>query len=819
MRSAFDAMAYWLIDYYVAAMVVLTVVGVIQRAIRQPARRMAVHWGTLVGLALLVFLCVLPGWPRVRVMGIVRATPDAVAEPAPKRSGTDSNNRLTTPTTADSSIDGSSRQRSIDSKAPRPLLPQNGGWVVLPNDAVPAAKVPRAAPAPSEPAGLWGWVANRDWGLVRLTALAIFVLGWVLTTFRVVHGLIAARRVRLDAFEAPQSVVAELKKLVGNGRCPELLVSCSHPIPIVIGTLRPKILLPPQFAEKERPDDCRSVLAHELAHVHNGDLWLLALDRWLLPLLWMHPLYLRLRRSLRDDQELLADSVAASHSSRADYADMLVRWARRLAAEKQALQLSAAVGVWDRPTRLHDRIARLLHPSQRLELYCPRFWRMGSLLSLIALPTLLSTATVCPESPRWSDIFASLTSQPESNRNATCCHHRCSAAPATPPTPYFREQPAMAQILRLGGSIKSGRIGNLSFVTEVNMLFHETKDGQRVANKTIAEAPLPDLATFSHLRVLSLAGSQVTDSGLRKLSTLTELESLTLRDAHHLTEAGIAELARLPQLRRLELTNAHFEDVALDRLAGMRTLEELSVEGRNLSDETIEIAARMPNLRSLSLDLPNSQVDREAVISLHALPKLACLNLRCLEIPDDALFAVKSLASLRSLSLGDSRVSRRALARLRRSLPDLAVQTSRQTVRTRSRVSSEQTKNEAPRPNQALAQAGSSIPAMAAHPDDSQTRIFTLRFYPPFTKVEWKLTFVDSNVASSMSREFVIRIDATLVFRCRLRRVGSDWKAEQFELTSIRDGVEEPIDGSDATLRWGRASKEWTETSGQRTID
>ncbi len=377
----------------------------------------------------------------------------------------------------------------------------------------------------------------------------------------------------------------------------------------------------------------------------------------------------------------------------------------------------------------------------------------------------------------------------------------------------------MAQILRLGGSFKSGRIGNTSFVTEVNLLFHETKDGQRGENKTVAETSLPDLATLSHLRVLSLAGNQVTDSCLRKLSTLPELESLVLRDAHNLTEAGIAELAKLRQLRRLEVTNAHFDDAALDRLAGMLTLEDLSVEGRNLSDETIEIAARMPNLRSLSLDLPTSQVDREAVISLHALPKLARLNLRCLEIPDDALFAIRQLPSLRSLSLGDSRVSPRALARLRRSLPGLAVQTSLHTARIPSRNSAEETKDPATRLPEALAQAAVAAPAVAFQPAAPETRVFAFRVCPPLTKTEWTLTFVDSNVALSASREFAIRVDATLVFRCRLCRVGSGWKVDRCELTANSEGVDEPIEGGTATLRWGRATKEWTGASGQRTID
>ena len=260
MKSGFDAIAYWVLDYYIAATVVLSIVTLAQRRIAQPARRLALHWGTLVGLALLVVLCILPGWPRLDLTMLLRF--------------------------------GSPTQAFVGH-----------------HSSIGASAASSTGP------GFWSRLVAWDLAWLRLLAVAVFGLGSALTVFRVVHGVLAARRVRFGASRAPRSLIAVLEKLVGKERCPELLVSRSHPIPIATGAFWPKILLPPLFAERERPDDCRSVLAHELAHIRNGDLWLLALDRWLLPLFWMHPLYLRLRRSIRDDQELLADGFAVAHSS------------------------------------------------------------------------------------------------------------------------------------------------------------------------------------------------------------------------------------------------------------------------------------------------------------------------------------------------------------------------------------------------------------------------------------------------------------------------------------------------------------------------
>jgi uncharacterized membrane protein len=72
MRSTLDVIAYWLIDYYVAATLLLVVVALAHRVISQPTRRLALHWGALVGLVLLAVFSLLPSWPRIDVMNAVR---------------------------------------------------------------------------------------------------------------------------------------------------------------------------------------------------------------------------------------------------------------------------------------------------------------------------------------------------------------------------------------------------------------------------------------------------------------------------------------------------------------------------------------------------------------------------------------------------------------------------------------------------------------------------------------------------------------------------------------------------------------------------
>ncbi len=111
---------------------------------------------------------------------------------------------------------------------------------------------------------------------------------------------------------------------------PQLLVSERLPSAVALGLWRPTVVLPCEFCERVTDEELRSVLAHELAHVLHGDLWLLAALLCLAPLLWCQPLFWLLRRRVRLDQETLADAAAADHTSRPDYAANLLAWARNV---------------------------------------------------------------------------------------------------------------------------------------------------------------------------------------------------------------------------------------------------------------------------------------------------------------------------------------------------------------------------------------------------------------------------------------------------------------------------------------------------------
>ena len=112
-------------------------------------------------------------------------------------------------------------------------------------------------------------------------------------------------------------------------------------------------------------------------------MWLLALGRCLLVLLYAHPLFWWLRRAIRGDQELLADAAAAG-DYRPAYAEELLRLIRQTAAPS-LLAASAAVGIWEGSSQLSRRIAMLLDETFGVEPRGSRSWRYRTLAVLVLL--------------------------------------------------------------------------------------------------------------------------------------------------------------------------------------------------------------------------------------------------------------------------------------------------------------------------------------------------------------------------------------------------------------------------------------------------
>jgi BlaR1 peptidase M56/Carboxypeptidase regulatory-like domain len=371
MRPWSAMMSDWLVDYYALTTVILVAAVVVMGRLRQPARRLAVARSAVVGLAMLAILAALPGWPRASWRSRPGRTPSDRPTIA-AASGPDSG--ITTPAQL------ATRPEPRDATPTGPSLPAG------------RAEGLRAGGASTQP-GVGPWVRiptvewTSDWPDLAGRAFAagsVLVLAWLGI------GLWQTTVLRRRSRPAPQWSRDVLADIVGDGRAaPDLLVSDRPAQPVAVGVLRPAIVLPERFVEDEPRCRLEAALAHEWVHIHNRDLWWIALSAFLMPVLFAHPVYWWLRRRAREDQELLADAAAAE--GRVDYAEALLSWARQT-PDRPRLAAAGSLALWERPSQLKRRIIVLLDRDFRVEPTCPRLWGLGirgaMALSVLALSVL-----------------------------------------------------------------------------------------------------------------------------------------------------------------------------------------------------------------------------------------------------------------------------------------------------------------------------------------------------------------------------------------------------------------------------------------------
>ena len=151
--------------------------------------------------------------------------------------------------------------------------------------------------------------------------------------------------------------------------------------PAVIGLLRPRILLPADFARRYSAEERALVLAHEQEHLRRRDLPVQAAFAALRCLFWFNPLAHLAAACLRVDQELACDAaVLARHpGARRRYGEALLK--------TELAGFGIPVGCpWLSGHPLKERLAMLKRP-----LPAPRRRRTGlGLVALLAAATSLA---------------------------------------------------------------------------------------------------------------------------------------------------------------------------------------------------------------------------------------------------------------------------------------------------------------------------------------------------------------------------------------------------------------------------------------------
>jgi ankyrin repeat protein/beta-lactamase regulating signal transducer with metallopeptidase domain len=232
-------------------------------------------------------------------------------------------------------------------------------------------------------------VAERRYDVFYVGIAAVLVLGVAALTFRLAR--VYARLVRASrrAEPAPAGVQGEYERAARAAKAPvpRVLVSRAVRSPLVMGVVRPAVLLP-AGAGDEGVACSRAIVLHELAHLRHRDcLWGLLVQVLCVVAPWQPLVWVLARRLGGCQEEACDDYVVWLFGRRREYARELVRVAQVYGVVQQAsLAVAGAVGY---RSRLGRRVSRVLDATRRAS---PGV-RAATVLVLLALGGVVLFAT------------------------------------------------------------------------------------------------------------------------------------------------------------------------------------------------------------------------------------------------------------------------------------------------------------------------------------------------------------------------------------------------------------------------------------------
>ncbi|GAB2768929.1 Zn-dependent protease with chaperone function [Hymenobacter luteus] len=193
------------------------------------------------------------------------------------------------------------------------LVPAEAGisTPVLPADGLVTTEAAAVAAAPT---GLQAWLVYFDENIPVLVAL--WLLGLLTMTLRLLGGLAYVQRLRRYRVQplAPewQERLQQLAARTGLQQPIELLESALVRVPVVVGHLRPVILLPLGTVMGLSTTYLEAILAHELAHVQRRDYLMNLLQSVAETLFFYHPAVWFITACLRTERENCCDDAATA---------------------------------------------------------------------------------------------------------------------------------------------------------------------------------------------------------------------------------------------------------------------------------------------------------------------------------------------------------------------------------------------------------------------------------------------------------------------------------------------------------------------------
>lgn len=215
----------------------------------------------------------------------------------------------------------------------------------------------------------------------------LWVIGTPLTLLLLATGCVGAARLRRKSEPLEGKTAALCRRLARtlNVMRPVAVAVCERiAAPILVGVLRPVVLLPPAALTNWTTAEVEMALLHELAHVRRWDNLVNLLQRLVESLLFYQPAVWIVSDWVRREREHACDELVVRQTGRSrDYAALLARLAAAQAGEASLFE-----GVVPSPmarSHLASRLRYLIYREYEPMRISARFWTMAGVVLLAAL--------------------------------------------------------------------------------------------------------------------------------------------------------------------------------------------------------------------------------------------------------------------------------------------------------------------------------------------------------------------------------------------------------------------------------------------------
>ncbi|MFK7767412.1 MAG: M56 family metallopeptidase [Mariniblastus sp.] len=225
-----------------------------------------------------------------------------------------------------------------------------------------------------------------------------YLCGMVLMMFRLMLMVVGCRRIKNEAFTDQNTILSNRLTEVADRlgiRIPAFRLTARVSSPMVVGLLKPMLLMPASLISGMTMAELDAVLIHELAHLKRHDHFVVILQRVAEAIFFFHPAVWYFSRGLSQTRELCCDDIVLAQGTQPlDYARGLCHVAE-FSQNKKAPEIALAAS-GESPSELLGRVRRVLGDSGNAKIGPSRFAALTIATLILAPVVAISAFAISP---------------------------------------------------------------------------------------------------------------------------------------------------------------------------------------------------------------------------------------------------------------------------------------------------------------------------------------------------------------------------------------------------------------------------------------